>query len=100
MRTQGRVYKRCGCVDRAGGKRLGQRCPQLLKRGHGSWYFAIELPAARDGRRQQLRRGGFRSRAAAEQARAYLLGVDAEYGRGLVTVGQWMDLWLEMRQTS
>jgi len=71
----------------------------LRKRGHGSWYFAVDLPAGRDGRRHQLRRGGFRTRAAAEAAKAYLLGADADCDRGLVTLGQWLDLWLEMRQT-
>jgi hypothetical protein len=93
-----KIYKRCGCVDSTG-RRLGAQCPQLDQRGHGSWYFAMELPAGPDGRRQQLRRGGFRTRSAAEAARAYLLGADADCGRGLVTVGQWLDLWLQTRQT-
>jgi hypothetical protein len=93
-----KIYKRCGCVDSTG-RRLGAQCPRLDQRGHGSWYFAMELPADPDGRRQQLRRGGFRTRAAAEAARAYLLGADTDCGRGLVTVGQWLDLWLPTRQT-
>lgn len=99
MRSQGRVFKRCGCVNRAEGRLWGSRCPRLRERGHGSWYVAVELPAGRDGRRRQLRRGGFRTRAAAEAARAYLVGADVRGGRGLITVGQWLDLWLEMRQT-
>jgi integrase len=71
----------------------------LRERSHGSWYFAVDLPGGRDGRRHQLRRGGFRTRAAAEAAKGYLLGADADCDRGLVTLGQWLDLWLEMRQT-
>jgi len=94
------VYKRCGCKARgeAGGE-PGAECPRLAERGHGSWYFSLELPCGRDGRRHRVRRGGFRSRAAAEQARAYLLGADVVPGRSAVTVGQWLDIWLEMRQT-
>ena len=99
MHGNGRVYKRCGCTSPDTGRPRGVGCPQLRERGHGSWYFAIELPTGRDGRRHQLRRGGFRSRTAAEAAKAYLLGADAECDRGLVTLGQWLDLWLEMRQT-
>jgi hypothetical protein len=46
-----------------------------------------------------LRRGGFATRAAADQARAYWLGADVDPDLSLVTVGQWMDIWLETRQT-
>jgi integrase len=99
MRGSGRVYKRCGCTAPDTGRLRGSGCPRLAERGHGSWYFAVDLPVGSDGRRHQLRRGGFRTRAAAEAAKAYLLGADAECDRGLVTLGQWLDLWLEMRQT-
>ncbi|WP_442785134.1 hypothetical protein [Amycolatopsis sp. H20-H5] len=54
---------------------------------------------AGDGRRHRVRRGGFRSRVAAEQARAYLLGGDVVPGRSAVSVAQWLDIWLETRQT-
>jgi len=47
-----------------------------------------------------MRRGGFGSREAAEQARAYLLGKDVDPDRTLVTTGQWVDLWLELRTLS
>lgn len=57
------------------------------------------VSGGRDGRRHQLRRDGFRARAAAEAAKGYLLGADAHCDRGLVTLGQRLDLWLEMRQT-
>ncbi|OOC00631.1 site-specific integrase [Amycolatopsis azurea DSM 43854] len=91
------VYKRCGCKTRE--EVGGGRCPRLAERRHGSWYFSLELPCGRDGRRHRVRRGGFRSRAAAVQARAYLLGADVLPGRSAVTVGQWLDIWLEIRQT-
>jgi hypothetical protein len=88
------VYKRCSCRDLRTGRAVGVRCPRLRERGHGSWYFSVELPAAGLAR---VRRGGFRSRVAAEQARDYLLGTDTDPDRCAVTVGQWLDLWLQTR---
>lgn len=93
------VHKRCGCRNQLDGRRWGARCPRLRNNGHGTWHFSVELPVARDGIRQRVRRGGFRTRAAAERARAYLLGGDVDPGRRVVTVGQWLELWLAMRQT-
>lgn len=93
------MYKRCGCRNPDTGRRYGVQCPQLSQRGHGAWEFVGELPAGRDGRRRRLRRCGFRSRTAAIAARQLLLGVDADSDRSVVTVGQWLDLWLEMRYT-
>lgn len=86
-------------TDEEGEPLLRGYCPLLDRRGHGRWYFAVELPAGRDGTRRRLQRGGFGTRAAAEQARAYWLGEDVDPGRSLVTVGQWLDVWLEVRQT-
>lgn len=63
------------------GRRWGRRCPRLVQRGHGCWYFTVDLPAGRDGDRRRLRRGGFATRAMAEQARAYWLGSDVDPGR-------------------
>ncbi|MFF4678866.1 tyrosine-type recombinase/integrase [Amycolatopsis sp. NPDC001319] len=99
MACRAAVYKRCGCRVREPDGVSGGRCPRLVERGHGSWYFSLELPCGPDGRRHRVRRGGFRTRAAAEQARAYLLGADVIPGCSAVTVGQWLDIWLEMRQS-
>lgn len=87
MRGRGSVYKRCGCVDPVNGRKLGRRCPRLSTRGHGCWYFNVELPPGRDGGRRRLRRGGFRSRAAADAARGYWLGEDVDPDLSMVTVG-------------
>ncbi|MFD8494937.1 tyrosine-type recombinase/integrase [Amycolatopsis sp. NPDC059657] len=90
------VFKRCGCRDE-GGKRLYSRCSRLGERGHGSWYFRIELPGC-NGRRRQLRRGGFASRAAAVQARNYLINpATPEPAATAITVGQWLQLWVDTR---
>jgi integrase len=37
---------------------MGSRCPLRGDEGHGSWYLSLELPAAPDGRRRRIRRGG------------------------------------------
>ena len=97
MRERNYVFKRCSCRDPLDGRGLGARCPRLQDDRHGSWYFSLELPAGRDGGRQRVRRGGFGSQEAAEQARAYLLGEDVDPDRVAVTTGQWLDLWLQMR---
>jgi hypothetical protein len=49
-RSGGSTFKRCGCRDPRTGRQLGRRCPHLRERGHGSWYLAVELSAAPDGR--------------------------------------------------
>lgn len=48
--------------------------------------------------RRQLKRGGYRTRASALAARARLLVADVSDPCGLVTVGQWLDVWLASRQ--
>lgn len=60
-------YKRCKCRDGTG-RELGAGCPKL-RRGdgswnpvHGTWYGKAELPAAPDGKRVDLRQGGFATR--------------------------------------
>ncbi|MFB9687327.1 hypothetical protein [Amycolatopsis plumensis] len=93
------LFKRCGCRDLVTGRRLGSRCPQLAVRGHGSWYFRLELPPGKNGRRRQLRRGGFASRKAAGAARDFLHNpttLDGVSGSA-VTIAQWLRLWLESR---
>lgn len=97
MQRQNRVYKRCGCRDPVDGRRWATTCPHLREQGHGTWYFSLELPPSRDGGRQRIRRGSFRTQHAAEQARDYLLGVDVDPDPSVVTVGQWLDLWLQTR---
>lgn len=49
MNSTGSVYRRCGCRDAATGAQLGTGCPRLADPGHGTWYFAIEIPVYPDG---------------------------------------------------
>ncbi|MDT5041132.1 MAG: hypothetical protein QOE51_2117 [Actinoplanes sp.] len=51
----GGVFKRCGCRSSETGRLLSSVCPQLVERGHGSWYFDCALPVL-PGRRERLRR--------------------------------------------
>lgn len=69
MQASGQVYRRCGCIDPDKGRmyRAG-RCPRLARRGHGSWYFSIDLPPTSAGGRRRVRRGGYASRRAASEA--------------------------------
>lgn len=65
--TDGHLYKRCGCRHPQTRKPLGNACPKLRRPGgtwssdHGLWYCQLELPRHLDGRRRQLRCGGYPS---------------------------------------
>jgi hypothetical protein len=97
----GSVYKRCGCRDQASGAPLGRRChSHLARRGHGSWYLSVELSAGPSGQRRRFRQGGYRSRAAAEDALRQLTGsVNAAVSAAPLTTGAWLQRWLTDRQT-
>jgi integrase len=100
-RSGGSTFKRCGCRDQRTGRQLGQRCPHLGERGHGSWYLAIELSVGPDGRRRRVRLGGYAARAAA-QAALGRLGTPRGRARCSVagcTTGQWLVAWLAGRQS-
>jgi integrase len=91
----GSVFRRCGCRDQATGRLLGARCPRLSSRGHGKWYFSVDLPSPA-GDRRRARRGGFASRAAAVVALEALASPAAGLGQGLRT-GEWLERWLASR---
>ena len=65
---RGSVHKRCQCpVERnIKGERLS------CKKAHGSWSFVADAPAG-VGKRRQLKRGGFPTKKAAEEALAALV---------------------------
>lgn len=89
MKANGSVYKRCGCREAISARKLGPRCPKLSRPGHGSWYIALDVPSARGGR-ERIRRGGYPTRVAAEQALADLRATDRP-GNGIVTVETWLN---------
>ncbi|MEV7926053.1 tyrosine-type recombinase/integrase [Kitasatospora sp. NPDC088779] len=96
MRGTGTIYKRCGCRDLRTGRQLGRLCPDLRRRGHGSWYLALPRAAAVDDRRSRLRRGGYRTQADAERALKRLRDRDLVGQGGLLTTGQWLQRWYNM----
>jgi hypothetical protein len=98
MTDQGSVYRRCGYTDPVTGRQLGGRCPQLAGSRHGSWYVRLELPAALDGHRRRIRRGGYPSRKAAAAVLARLRGPrSGDAGGRILTVGDWLAHWLASR---
>jgi hypothetical protein len=62
---RGSVFKRCTCPVRRDARGRVLACPKR----HGSWTFRVDVPAAADGPlRRQVTRGGFPTKAVAEQA--------------------------------
>ena len=61
-------------------RRPDSGCARLAKRGHGSRYFQCSVPTLA-GRRERVRRGGYGSRRAAEDARDGLLARSLEERR-------------------
>lgn len=92
----GTTFKRCGCKDPVTGRPLDTSCPRLRTSGHGSWYFYLEIPGLPGTDRRRLRRGGFRTERAAQQALAVELARAAatHAPREDTTVGQWLEHWL------
>jgi integrase len=97
IQVKGSTFKRCGCRDEAG-RQLGKACPKLGSRKHGSWFYVLELPQI-NGKRQQLRRGGFRVQREAEAALANEIArLCSGSAPGLadrrLTVSAHLDMWL------
>lgn len=59
-RRAGSIYRRCECRD-GDGKLLGNGCPQLRKKSHGSVGLRQELPPDAEGKRRTFRRTGYDS---------------------------------------
>src|SRR5690349_15309738 len=57
MAARGRAYKRCGCKDPDTGRQLGERCPDLRKRHHGTWAIEVRLDTSHG--RRKLHRSGY-----------------------------------------
>jgi integrase len=97
---RGGINRRCGCRDPLTGRKLGDDCPQLTNRRHGSWFFVTDVPTGIDGRRRQLKRSGFETRVTAEAA---LDEVRRRLGTGFdvddkETVGEWLESWFEAKR--
>lgn len=92
---RGRVYRRCACRD-THRHQMGAHCPHLLADGtHGTWGFAVDVPAP-EHRRTTVRRGGFTNRDSAGEALRRFLegeagGFDADPNQ---TVAAYLNTWL------
>lgn len=90
---RGSVRKRCQCRD-AAGRRL-----RSCRKDHGSWTFTVDTGVESEGgRRRQVQRSGFRTRAEAEVAMTEALN-DLNRGTWVndeaITLGQWLTDWLD-----
>ncbi|MCF2533952.1 tyrosine-type recombinase/integrase [Yinghuangia soli] len=97
--TRGRVYRRCGCRD-ADRHQRGAHCSRLAADPmHGSWAFAVDVPAPR-GVRTTVRRSGFAGETTARNALRRLLdaeacGFDADPNQ---TVADYLTTWLAEKE--
>ena len=92
---KGSVSRYCACGDPLTGKRFGKQCPSWTNSRHGQWLFVVDVPGL-SGKRKQIRRGGFRSKAEAEKARDLAV---RQIDEGAVfddrlTTGEWLEYWL------
>ena len=92
---KGSTYKRCSCPVRRNAK--GQRLSCKIQ--HGSWVYVVDAGTV-DGRRHQVKRGGYASEAAAETA---LHETIDQMGKGIAThddrqtVAAYLSGWLANR---
>jgi hypothetical protein len=92
MDGDGSILWRCGCRSSQNGP-----CPRRERRGHGSWYFSLNVPDSGGGTIRRVRRGGYRSRTAAARALAAVRDPYAQPGRTAMTVGGWLREWIDTR---
>jgi integrase len=64
---KGSTFKRCPCPTLADGAKR-----RTCKLAHGSWYLVADLPPM-NGKRRQVKRGGFRTKTEADAALAEIL---------------------------
>jgi integrase len=54
---KGYTFKRCSCKHPETGREIGRKCPDLTKKGHGTYGYSIKVETT--GRVRELRRIGF-----------------------------------------
>ncbi|MFB9369040.1 site-specific integrase [Kitasatospora albolonga] len=97
----GRVYRRCGCRDEQH-HQLGSHCLRLNSEpDHGTWTFAVEIPATTSGgHNHTVRRGGFLTENEARTAlNRYVtgrrIGVSADPNQ---TLADYLTTWLAAKK--
>ncbi len=86
---KGSVYKRCTCEVKRNAK--GDRL--ACKKDHGSWYYVADVPGV-GGKRRQVKKGGYATKAGAEQALAAVVD-EANRGQAAHDDGQKLGDYLE-----
>lgn len=76
---------------------LGQKCPDLKKRGHGGWYFRYDAPALPGQMRRRPEFGPFETKKHAEEeltAELARVGGGAPVTDRNLLVRDYLDTWL------
>jgi len=96
--VRGHFSKVCDCRDPETGKKLGKECPKRGQARHGSWMFVVGVKGP-DGKRRQVHRQGFATKAAAEAELERIVGMarDGVLIDEKLTLAQWLDTWLEAK---
>ena len=100
-RRRGNIVAYCSCRD-AAGKSLHTACPDRDVEDHVRWSYRISVRPGPDGRRRQTRKGGFLTKADAEEAMNVASGL-VSTGTYSVTVGEYLTAWLadaDIRETT
>jgi len=87
------VFWRCGCRR----NESPGPCARQGRRGHGSWYYSLNVPDPGGGLIRRVRRGSYRSRTAASRTLAAVRDPYTPSGQGAVTVGGWLRERIETR---
>jgi integrase len=94
----GTVRKRCSCTPEYDGRGRRKACPKR----HGSWEYVADLPPL-NGRRRQVRKGGFATKDEAVKALAELV-TDVSHGTvanpGRLTVAAYLTSWLAAKEAA
>lgn len=109
-------YRRCQCkgplMDKAGKPVLnddgspkigdiGLTCPKLGRKGHGTWYFSLELERGENGKRRRVKRGGFPTKEKAE-AEAEKVFKEADRGTDVLsteTMADYLRRWIDAKKS-
>ena len=92
---RGSIFRRCACRDPETEKQLGQSCPKLTNRKHGTWGVRQELPPGDGDQRRVFRRSGYptatEAQADLDQLRALLAIPDRDDDEGRRRIGDLLD---------
>ncbi|WP_168713459.1 site-specific integrase [Streptomyces cellulosae] len=80
---------------------IGLTCPKLGRKGHGTWYFSLELERGENGKRRRVKRGGFPTKEKAE-AEAEKVFKEADRGTDVLsteTMADYLRRWIDAKKS-